>query len=61
MTVTVAADATPRILDFNYGAADIYAQRDETRATAQLTVQEIIARHQQVQAAEDDLLDTYIG
>jgi len=59
VTVTVPADATPRILDFNYGAADIYAQRDETRATAQLTVQEIIARHQQVQAAEDDLLETY--
>ena len=59
VTVTVAADLTPRILDFNYGASAIYAQRDEARATAQLTVQEIIARHQQVQAAEDDLLDTY--
>ena len=61
VTATVAADATPRILDFNYGAAAIYAQRDETRATAQLTVQEIIARHQQVQAAEEDLLDTYVA
>ncbi len=61
VTVTVAADEAPRILDFNYGAAAIYAQRDETRATAQLTVQEIIARHQQVQAAEDDLLDTYVA
>ena len=61
ITTTVASDGTPRILDFNYGAAAIYAQRDETRASAQLTVQEIIARHQQVQAAEDDLLDTYIA
>jgi hypothetical protein len=56
----VPVSATPRILDFNYGASTVYALRDEAQGRTSLTVEEIVARHQQVQAAQDDLLDSYV-
>lgn len=56
----VPVSATPRILDFNYGASTVYALRDEAQGRTSLTVEEIVARHQQVQAAQDDLLGSYI-
>ena len=57
----VPFDRSPRILDFNYGAAPVRALRDETRAERTLGVDEIVARHQQVQMAQDDLLESFIA
>jgi hypothetical protein len=59
--VRLQLDVTPRILDLNYGASPLYAFRDEARGRATLTVDEIVARHQQVQAAQDDLLESYVA
>jgi hypothetical protein len=55
----VTASSEPRIVDFDHGAANEFALADRTEARRELSVQEIIARHQQAQAAQDDLLESY--
>jgi hypothetical protein len=55
----ITAGAEPRVVDFDYGAANEFALADRADARRDLTVHEIIARHQQAQAAQDDLLESY--
>ncbi len=50
----------PLILDFNDALGDTYAERNDVTAQASLSVAEIVARHQQVQAAQDALVRSYI-
>ena len=56
-----AADrARPMLVDFNEGAASI-GERSEVSAERQLTVGEIIARHQQQQRAQDAVVQNYVA
>ena len=57
--VRVPATAGPILVDFNHGAAEAFVDRSEVRAERRLTVDEIIARHQQQQRAQDALVRNY--
>jgi hypothetical protein len=61
--VQLTAPPAPRplVLDFNYGAGDVYVSRSEVVQAADLKVEEIIFRYQQAQAAQDALLGTYVA
>jgi hypothetical protein len=52
------ADA-PLIVDFNDSLGSVITERSEVKGKTTLSVAEIIARHQQVQAAQDALVRTY--
>ena len=62
-TGTVQADAPltgrPMIVDFNEGAAEVLIERSGVSAARQLTIGEIIARHQQQQRAQDAIVKNY--
>ena len=49
----------PMLVDFNEGAAAVFVARSDVSAERLLTVQEIIARHQQQQRAQDALVRNY--
>src|SRR5262249_43504362 len=51
----------PLIVDFNFGAAETFAATAEAQKPALPRVEEIIFRHQQVQAAQDAALRNYIA
>jgi len=51
----------PVLVDFNEGADAVFAARSDVSAARQLTVQEIIARHQQQQRAQDLLVRSYMA
>ena len=51
----------PMLVDFNEGAADVIADRSGVSAERQLSIGEIIARHQQQQRAQDALVQNYIA
>lgn len=51
----------PMIVDFNSGASAVFVQRSDVSAERQLSVEEIIARHQQQQRAQDALIRNYIA
>jgi hypothetical protein len=51
----------PMLIDFNEGASAVFVERSDVRAERQLSVQEIIARHQQQQRAQDALVRNYIA
>jgi hypothetical protein len=51
----------PMVVDFNEGAAEIFAARDEVRADDLPSVEEIIARHQRQQAAQDLRVRSYVA
>jgi hypothetical protein len=55
------ASATPVVLDFNYGAANQYVSRADVSATGALSVEEIVARHQQAQMAQSLAFKTVIA
>ena len=57
--LTAPLAPTPLVLDFNYGAGDVYVARSEVVQAAELRVDEIIFRYQQAQAAQDALFRTY--
>lgn len=59
--VTVPLTGVPMLVDFNEGAGELAAERSGVSAEAQLSVNEIIARHQQAQAAQDALVRNYIA
>lgn len=59
--MTVPLSATPRLLDFNYAAVETKATRVDVTGRVLPTVGEIIYRHQQVQAAQDAVLDNYVA
>ena len=60
-TARVALTGQPALLDFNYGAEEVYALRSEASEKAMPTVDEIIFRFQQVDAAQTELVDNYIA
>jgi hypothetical protein len=49
------------LVDFNEGAAAVFMERSGVSAERQLTVDEIIARHQQQQRTQDALVTSYIA
>jgi hypothetical protein len=51
----------PMLLDFNEGAVDVVAERTGVSAARRLTIDEIIARHQQQQRAQDLIVKHYIA
>ena len=51
----------PMLVDFNEGVAEVFAERSGVSAERQLSVGEIIARHQQQQRAQDALVQNYIA
>jgi len=51
----------PALIDFNYGAEEVFALRSEASEKAMPTVDEIIFRFQQVDAAQAELVENYIA
>ncbi|HKB09707.1 MAG TPA: hypothetical protein VKD69_03595 [Vicinamibacterales bacterium] len=51
----------PMVVDFNEGAAEVLIERSGVSAARQLTIGEIIARHQQQQRAQDAIVRSYIA
>ena len=51
----------PTLVDFNEGASAVFAERSGVSAERRLLVQEIIARHQQQQRAQDALVLNYMA
>jgi hypothetical protein len=47
------------LVDFSHGAAAVLAERSDVSAERQLSVDEIIARHRQQQALQDEAVDHY--
>ena len=57
----VPATDGPMLVDFNEGASAVFVERSGVSAERQLSVEEIIARHQQQQRAQDALVRNYIA
>jgi len=57
--VRVPLTGGPMLVDFNAGATAVFVARSDVSAERQLSVQEIIARHQQQQRAQDALVRNY--
>ncbi|HET7217901.1 MAG TPA: hypothetical protein VFJ02_07625, partial [Vicinamibacterales bacterium] len=55
----VPLTGSPVLVDFNEGAASVLVTRSDVSAERLLSVQEIIARHQQQQRAQDALVRNY--
>jgi len=51
----------PMVVDFNEGAADVMVERSSVSAEKALSVEEVIARHQQQQRAQDAIVKSYIA
>jgi len=51
----------PMIIDFNEGAAEVFAERSGVSAERPISIEEIIARHQQQQRSQDVLVRNYIA
>ena len=59
--VAVARGGGPMLVDFNKGAAAVYVERSDVSAERLLSVEEIIARHQQQQRTQDELVRNYVA
>jgi hypothetical protein len=59
--LTARVAATPLVLDFNYGAATAVVTRADVSATSSLSVEEIVALHQQAQARQTNAFRTFIA
>jgi hypothetical protein len=59
--VRVPLTGGPVLVDFNEGATAVFVERSGVSAERPLSVQEIIARHQQQQRAQDALVRNYIA
>jgi hypothetical protein len=59
--VRVPLTGWPMLVDFNAGATAVFAERSDVAAERRLSVQEIIARHQQQQRAQDAVVRNYIA
>ena len=64
-TGTVRASAAltgrPMVVDFNEGAADVMVERSGVSAVKALSIDEIVARHQQQQRAQDAIVRSYVA
>jgi hypothetical protein len=61
VTARVPLTGGPMLVDFNAGATPVFAERTGVSASRQLSIEEIIARHQQQQRAQDALVQNYIA
>jgi hypothetical protein len=61
LRLTVPLAGHPLILDFNSGAGDVFAVSSDVRKEVLPAVGEIIARYQQVQAAQDAAVRNYLA
>jgi hypothetical protein len=61
VTARVPLTGGPMLVDFNAGATPVFAERTGVSASRQLSIDEIIARHQQQQRAQDALVQNYIA
>ncbi len=61
LRLTLPAAATAMVLDFSFGSANQYTMSSEARQETLPRVEEIVARYQQVQAAQDAALESYIA
>jgi hypothetical protein len=61
VTLRVPQAGDPVLVDFNEGAGEVFVERSEVSAEKPLTVEEIIARHQQQQRAQDALVRNYMA
>jgi hypothetical protein len=61
VTMQLPQPGGPVLVDFNEGAAEVLVDRAEVKGERSLTVDEIIARHQQQQRAQDALVHSYIA
>lgn len=59
VTMRLPQPGGPVLVDFNEGAAEVLVDRSEVKGERSLTVDEIIARHQQQQRAQDALVRSY--
>ncbi len=59
--VTVPLTGRPMLVDFNEGASEVITGSGGVSAERPLSVAEIIARHQQAQAAQDAVVRNYIA
>lgn len=59
VSVLVPRPGGPVLVAFNDGAGEVFVDRSEVSAERQLTVDEIIARHQQQQRAQDAVVRHY--
>ena len=59
--IRVTLSARPALIDFNYGAEEVYALRSEASEKAMPTVDEIIFRFQQVDTAQAALVENYVA
>jgi len=59
--VSVARAGGPMLVDFNEGAVSVYVERSDVSAERQLSVEEIVARHQQQQRTQDELVRNYVA
>lgn len=57
----LSAVAGPVLVDFNAGAEAVFAERSDVAAERRLSVEEVIARHQQQQRAQDALVRNYVA
>jgi hypothetical protein len=58
---TSRASATPLVLDFSDSTGGSFVSRSDVRAAAALSVEEIVARHQQAQAGQANAFKTYVA
>ncbi|MEN3337090.1 MAG: hypothetical protein V7647_766 [Acidobacteriota bacterium] len=61
VTARVPLAGGPVLVDFNDGAAPVFAERTGVSAERRLSIEEIIARHQQQQRAQDALVENYVA
>lgn len=59
--VQLPQPGAPVLVDFNEGATEVFVEQSGVSAERTLTVEEIIARHQQQQRAQDALVHSYIA
>ena len=60
-TAKVPMPGGPVLVNFSEGASEVLVQRSDVSAARQLTVEEIIARHQLQQRTQDALVRSYIA
>jgi hypothetical protein len=58
---SVPLTGAPMMLDFNAGAADVFAERSGVRGERQLSFANVIARYQARQRAQDALVRSYVA
>jgi hypothetical protein len=59
--MTVRTSSSPLIIDFNYSTPNQFVSRADVSAVAALSVEEIVARHQQAQATQSNAYKTLIA